>query len=494
LLKEVFLALVPSLLAFLSLTPKEDWHWFAEYSVNFCLGILFCLSLVKSLSSFWLFSIAFALCVQLNSVWLLDTIQKFGNFSFAVSVIIWALYFILNLGSSSLFFLFYRCLKDLRFGVLAFPAAWVVWENLPLQFFPWKLGYCFFSEKYISPIVSILGTSGLTFILSLASSILLSKTRFKIPICIGLLATTALPLDVFQPQKQLKGEVRAGLIQPNHSIDFKHNLQRLNEVILDLNLLSEKVLNADLIIWPESAINDLIFAGINHIDEDRYLRKLSFAKPTLLGVLTQDEFGKIYNSVIALGNDGEIKGLYHKQILTPFGEYIPFKNYLPFLTVLNPIEDFSPGLKSELLEVLGVRVGVLICYEDLFPELSLRYAKQDADFILVVANDLWFGLNYAPYLHDRFARFRARETLVPFVRVTNSGVSSVSDMYGATEVKLKRNAKLAQATSIKIYSSGQSIFTKQGSEVLRYFVNISLLLIAMNLTFKTIKLGVRLKR
>ena len=125
-LKEVFLALVPSLLAFLSLTPKEDWHWFAEYSVNFCLGILFCLSLVKSLSSFWLFSIAFALCVQLNSVWLLDTIQKFGNFSFSVSVIIWALYFILNLGSSSLLFLFYRCLKDLKLGVLAFPAAWVV--------------------------------------------------------------------------------------------------------------------------------------------------------------------------------------------------------------------------------------------------------------------------------------------------------------------------------------------------------------------------------
>ena len=136
---------------------------------------------------------------------------------------------------------------------------------------------------------------------------------------------------------------------------------------------------------------------------------------------SQDE---IYNAVITLGIN---TGMYRKDHLLPFGEYLPWQPVSGFL--LSQLEiglgNFSPGgINQPLLQAGGYPFMTSICYEDAFGDAAIR-GMPDAAFLVNVTNDAWFGTAIEPHQHLQIARMRALETGRFLLRSTNTGVTAI---------------------------------------------------------------------
>jgi apolipoprotein N-acyltransferase len=190
--------------------------------------------------------------------------------------------------------------------------------------------------------------------------------------------------------------------------------------------------DADIIIWPESAI-PLFFHEIPEYMPD-FFKKLKEQHLTsgtdfLIGIPVMRRDGSYLNSVASIGTQ---PGFYNKHHLVPFGEYIPlqsiFGNLLKLLEV--PMSDFSAGAAQQAnLYSAGQAIGVSICYEDAFGEL-IRNSLPSARLLVNVSNDAWFGDSIAPHQHLEIARMRALESGRYLLRATNTGISAVINAKG----------------------------------------------------------------
>jgi apolipoprotein N-acyltransferase len=118
---------------------------------------------------------------------------------------------------------------------------------------------------------------------------------------------------------------------------------------------------------------------------------------------------------------------YDKQHLVPFGEYFPVPSFVrEWLRLMSlPYSDFEPGAARQApLRVAGLSIAPSICYEDAYPG-ELLYAQRQADLLVNVTNDAWFGRSSARYQHLQIARMRAIETERYLLRAANDGVSAV---------------------------------------------------------------------
>jgi apolipoprotein N-acyltransferase len=130
------------------------------------------------------------------------------------------------------------------------------------------------------------------------------------------------------------------------------------------------------------------------------------------------------NSAFLLSPDAQLLGRSDKIHLVPFGEYVPLGSFLPFVNKLvTGIGDYSPG-EINPLPIQGHQLGVLICYEVIFPELAREYVRQGSDLLVNITNDAWFGDSSAPWQHLAMARFRAIENRVWLARAANTGISA----------------------------------------------------------------------
>jgi len=199
----------------------------------------------------------------------------------------------------------------------------------------------------------------------------------------------------------------------------------------------------DLIIWPETSVPGVIG------DEPELLKRVqSLAKrtgmPLLVGSVTSTsragnpESTSYYNSALLISGTGAVSAQYDKLHLVPFGEYVPLERYLPFLRQLIgiPIGDFKAGERCIIMRSpvtrhqAPVKFGVMICFEDVIPELSKKFVQQGADFLINITNDAWFMKTAAPYQHAAASVFRAVENRVPVVRAANTGLSCFIDING----------------------------------------------------------------
>lgn len=164
--------------------------------------------------------------------------------------------------------------------------------------------------------------------------------------------------------------------------------------------------------------------------------------PHLLGMnsycLEEDGKPRHYNSALFLSAKGDVEARFDKIHRVPFGEYIPLKDWLPFLAALSPYEgDFGvqPGEKFTRFKINKHHFGVLICYEDTDPFLARRYLEKSeegppVDFLVNISNDGWFDGSAEHEEHLAVSRFRAIECRRAMVRAVNMGVSAVIDSNG----------------------------------------------------------------
>lgn len=139
--------------------------------------------------------------------------------------------------------------------------------------------------------------------------------------------------------------------------------------------------------------------------------------------------GIYHNSVISLGR---VNGFYHKRRLLPFGEYLPLRTVLDFFRryVDIPMADFTPGGGEQpLLQAAGCPVGISICFEAVFGS-EIRRSLPQAQWLVNVSNDAWFGHSLAPYQHLQINRMRALEAGRWLARATNTGLTAIIDERG----------------------------------------------------------------
>jgi apolipoprotein N-acyltransferase len=138
---------------------------------------------------------------------------------------------------------------------------------------------------------------------------------------------------------------------------------------------------------------------------------------------------------------GVQEGYYSKRHLVPFGEYVPLRPLLGWLTKFVPIgDDFQKGSDASPLSVKlhgsPVTIGPLICYEDIYPSLARSSARFGSEVLCVLTNNAWYGEGGAAYQHAAHAVLRAVETRRPVLRCGNGGWSGWIDEFGGVRATL----------------------------------------------------------
>ena len=188
----------------------------------------------------------------------------------------------------------------------------------------------------------------------------------------------------------------------------------------------------DLIIWPETAASF-------YIEPDTYFpafpRRLlqvarSLHEAMLVGAFALEPGPTVSrrNRVCLISAEGQIVDRYDKHVLVPFAEYVPFKAVFGdyFHAFPDGAEsEYTPGDRQTIFKVGGARLGVLICYESMFPDFSRRAVRDGADILINVTNDAWAGTSAAPYQLLAMASMRAVETHTAMLRVANTGITAV---------------------------------------------------------------------
>jgi apolipoprotein N-acyltransferase len=158
-------------------------------------------------------------------------------------------------------------------------------------------------------------------------------------------------------------------------------------------------------------------------------QQASASGTTLISGVFYADNDTVHNSLATFGNGS---GVWHKQKLVPFGEYVPLRRLLAgLLQVFElPQSSLEPGPAAQDLLTAGpARIAPFICYEVVYPDFVRRYGRA-ADLLLTVSNDTWFGASWGPHQHLQMAAMRARELGRYMVRATNNGLSALIDERG----------------------------------------------------------------
>jgi apolipoprotein N-acyltransferase len=187
--------------------------------------------------------------------------------------------------------------------------------------------------------------------------------------------------------------------------------------------------------------------------------------PEIARKIPSGNWGRRYNSAYLLDSSGRYVDRYDKMHLVPFGEYIPLRETLPFLSKFVPFDaSLSAGERQTMFEMnrdgQTQKFGVLICYEDTVSELARKLRRDGADFLVNISNDAWFGLSELDQ-HYVAARFRAIENRVGVVRSGNNGLSGMIDPLGRTELLLDKN-EIGSASGDLWITESRSVYTQVG--------------------------------
>jgi apolipoprotein N-acyltransferase len=159
----------------------------------------------------------------------------------------------------------------------------------------------------------------------------------------------------------------------------------------------------------------------------------SVGKPILMGCFWKD--GDATTNSAVLLDETSCSEPYSKRILVPFGERMPYRAVLaklfPFLEEINMLSsDLAAGKDSALMDFNGHKLGAVICFESVFPELVRDSVRDGAEMLVIVTNDSWYEDSPAVWQHLAHATFRSVENGRATVRCANSGVSAFIDEKG----------------------------------------------------------------
>ncbi len=454
-MKAYFFAALTGAACVLSYAPLE-WWWL----MPLCLMSLYYL-LWPVEQSKQAFFIAFLFGLGqfgVGASWVYVSLQEYGNMpvwmaSIAVFFFVAALAFFTGL--VGLFFHFGRRNRDQNvwFLVLWFTCLWVIAEwlrSFVLTGFPWlDVGYSQ-TTRWLSgyaPIGSVYLVSFVTVLCSILafhiiraflechreSSAPLNAKSVPLILTLSSLIVAGVVLQKVPWSKPTGEDFQVVIVQGNVPVDEKWEARYRSKIIADYVRQIQQY-TADLVILPETALPFYL----DQVD-DRFWRQLKGRnKAILAGVIERNlATRQVYNSAKILCDTEEqesVSQVYRKQHLVPFGEYLPLRSLLNW--VLNylqiPMSDFTAGSSEQVLECLGMQIGLSICYEDAFAAGARQSLpeKSENGVLINISEDAWFGDSLAPHQRVQMAQMRAQELARPMLRSANSGPSTHINFQG----------------------------------------------------------------
>ncbi|MDP2136403.1 MAG: apolipoprotein N-acyltransferase, partial [Candidatus Didemnitutus sp.] len=275
---------------------------------------------------------------------------------------------------------------------------------------------------------------------------------------------------------------RVAFVQPYIPQNEKWDQARSRDVLQTIEKVTADANEAgvpELIVLPEAVVPWSLFRDSNVQPWLESLAKRT-GKPVLLGSVFTERSGQpdeqwfngafLVDPVTGLNQAG-----YAKRKLVPFGEYVPFRAVLGWLEKFVPIGgDFQPGTDAQPITVTAgrnaVSIGVLVCYEDIFPSLARESVRSGADLLAVLTNNGWFGEGGAATQHATHSVLRAVENRRPIVRVGNGGWSGWIDEFGHVRLNLRdeqgsvyfRGSETANVTRDLRWLNRRSFYTQHG--------------------------------
>ena len=276
---------------------------------------------------------------------------------------------------------------------------WVPLEFLFPLLFPWYIANSQVAFSWFVQTADLVGPYGASFIVMWTSAALyhawFARKQEGLKAFLPLAyATLAALISVVYGVQRLEsvGEEMAGArklsvaaVQGNVDIDMKWNPVLAKKNLDKHRELTNQLEAVPLVIWPESAIEAMIPEELQALPlellpsfkSDRTF--FIFGAKSFRGKPGRSDF-KAFNTAFFTDAQGRILGRYHKQVLLAFGEYLPFAKVLALLPAMPFADGFTAGPGPVVFHLpRGVRVGSLICYEDLMLELRVvlsRSARQ----------------------------------------------------------------------------------------------------------------------
>lgn len=454
----------------------------------------------QSLLSGWFFGIGL---YSVGASWVFISIYVYSATPLPLAIIL-TLSFVLTMGFiTAIQGYFFHLLGLKKMGLLGFPALWIIFEWIKTWLFtgfPWLyLGYAMMDTPIegFAPITGIFGISFITAFGATLCFILLQKIVQPTPklkwaafstalFFIATLVTGSFLQKIEWTEKKSETPLSVSIIQGNIPQEIKWDLSFRDAI---LNLYQERTeasWGSDLIIWPEAAVPAFEHEVSDYLDT-LHQRAQDQGSSLIVGLaimhyLNDGEF-LFYNSIRSMGQGS---GLYHKQRLVPFGEFVPFEDQLRRLNgAFNlPMSSFTRGDANQPPLMAGKHsIYPYICYEILFPDLVARTSQQ-AEILVTISNDGWFGHSAGPAQHFEMARMRALETGRYLIRATNNGISAIVDPKGRVT---------HQAPSFVETTLDGEVYTMQGSTPFMNWGSRPILILAALILLSFVGLSIKRK-
>lgn len=461
-----WVAWVPLLMSLIHLSPKSGFR------IGFLAGITHYLTLMY---------------------WLVHTMRTYGFLPWYLSV---AILFLLSCYLALFFAVFSYginrlCRTPQSFFILA-PALWIALEyvrSFLLTGLPWELlGYSQHDLLPVIQVADIFGVYGVSFLVLLSNAAVtltiiafsgktwqgsrVSRRFAAASVSVFILCFALAWLYGAQRIKTVDHWIRSAptasvaVVQGNIDQAVKWD-RRFQDATTEKYLRMSQAVgekSPDLIVWPETAtpfylLRDaeptaMLLDGIRGIGIDFLLGSPYYTR--------RKDGIDYYNRAYLIRSDGSIGEAYDKVHLVPFGEYVPFEQYLPFLgKMVAEVGDFKPGSRGRTIPWQNYRIGMQICYEIIFPNLSRNMAQNAAELLVNITNDAWFGKTAAPFQHFAMAAFRAVENRRSLVRAANTGISGFVDPVGRTLSATPLFEDAARVQTIPLLTQ-KTVYTRWG--------------------------------
>ncbi|UCF93324.1 MAG: apolipoprotein N-acyltransferase [Desulfobacterales bacterium] len=476
-----WLALVPLLLATASLGPRASFRLGLMAGIVHFLTLLYWLAYTMRTYGY----LPWYLCIPILFLLTVVLAQFVGVFSLAVS---W-------LGTQP------------GRALIMIPVLWVALEYIRSFFlsgFPWELiGYSQFKRLHVIQISDILGVYGVSFIIVLANTaiwgVVLHATRCDFQgkaVTRRLAAGSVIAFAVvfggncIYGARQIKAvDARAAASPTAQVAVVQGNIDQAVKwdpafQVATVNTYNRLSLVAQghtpaLVVWPESATpfyllyeplpTEMVMRQIRTVGADFLIGSPSFAR--------RSDGVDYYNSAYLIGADGKVINKYDKAHLVPYGEYTPFKKWLPFIgKMVEHVGDFQPGPRGRTLPWKDKRLGIQICYEIIFPDLARAQARNDANLLINITNDAWYGRTSAPYQHFSMTVFRAIENRRALARSANTGISGFIDPVGRIIAATPIFEEAVVMRTLPLMAA-KSFYTQVGDLFARLCLTVSLLVV-----------------
>ena len=417
--------------------------------------------------------------------WVHVAIDQFGGLPLVISLaLMFALCLYLALYPALACYLCAKLSSDNTLKIELIPVIWLFTEYLRanvLTGFPWlSLGYTQLDGP-LAAFAPIIGEIGINFLLLVVAVAVVNIYHNHYRKMASFSLVVIISVNVYLTQVDwleiTDEQLKVALIQGNIEQSMKWQPEQEWPTMLKYLELSKANYDADIIVWPESAIpvlepaaqdylalindtaalnNSAIISGIQnyHLDAQEYFNGLVVAG------LKQpdDEQGSYYYNNA---------NRYYKNHLLPIGEFVPFQALLrPIAPLFNlPMSSFSRGsyVQANLI-AKGYHVLPLICFEIAFAEQLAANFTEHTDLLLTVSNDAWFGDSHGPHQHLEIARMRALEFGRPLLRSTNNGITAVINHQGKVIASVPQFEEAVLRTAVTIVK-GETPFSRWKSAI-----------------------------